>query len=51
MISRDAMLDGACRYCGAEPGVWCRSKTGRRARYLHADRWYTARDVALGGSS
>lgn len=36
-----------CYYCGAEPGEWCRAKSGRRATFLHARRERQAADVVL----
>lgn len=30
-----------CQYCGAEPGMWCLTKSGTPYGYLHADRWHS----------
>ena len=34
----------ACTYCGAQPGEWCRSKSGRRKSECHATRFYAAKE-------
>jgi len=38
-----AQLEFPCLSCGADIGVWCSTMTtGRRASYLHADRFEAA---------
>lgn len=34
----DIALSIACTYCTAEPGAWCRTAAGARARWLHGAR-------------
>lgn len=34
----DLALEYTCAYCLAEPGDWCRTKTGARAEWLHSIR-------------
>ena len=33
-----AAVSYRCERCGAEPGEWCRTTSGRRAQYIHAPR-------------
>lgn len=35
----EGMLATTCVTCGAEPGVWCVTASGRRAGHLHMSRW------------
>lgn len=39
------MLEQPCATCGRGPGEWCLTKTDRRAHYMHAARWYTAKGL------
>lgn len=40
-----AALHLACGYCGAQPGAWCRARSGRAARWLHGAREHVVRAV------
>lgn len=40
-----AALRLACDYCGAQPGAWCRARSGRAARWLHEARERVVRTV------
>lgn len=42
--SRELIVE--CYTCGATPGLWCVTKSGRLSTYLHADRWYMAKVIA-----
>jgi hypothetical protein len=48
--SHAEMLTYPCESCGAEVGVWCVSKSGRRATYLHVSRWWQWRNDVEGVS-
>lgn len=34
-----------CERCGAAPGIWCSSRTGLAAAYLHVSRFTQAVDA------
>ena len=41
---RGQMLSFACDYCHVKPGDWCVTKSGHRASFLHAARWWAWKD-------
>jgi len=41
--SQQAELRETCADCGAKPGDWCTTKSGRWTGYLHSSRYYLAR--------
>lgn len=40
-----AEMQFRCDFCMVGPGEWCRSKSGKRAQYLHFHRWEAVMDV------
>ena len=38
----ELMLSFPCGLCGAQPGQWCETKSGRTAIPCHADRYHQA---------
>jgi hypothetical protein len=41
----DLMRSLPCTYCNAKAGENCRTKSGRRKREFHADRFYAAKQA------
>ena len=44
-----AALQVKCPYCMSLPGVWCRTKTGQYANWMHGPRTRPFQDVYMVG--